>query len=63
MKTLVTTCLLILLAGGAFAGCIVAPAYPDYSYSYGYDRYPYAYPGHGYRYGHYYRYGRWYQTP
>ncbi len=67
MKRLATGFLLILLAGGVLAGCIVAPAYPDYSYSYGYDRSPYAYPyahhGYGYRYG-YYPYGRhWYQTP
>src|SRR5437762_3535858 len=55
MNTLMTTLLLILLAAGVLAGCIVAPAYPDYSYSYGYDRSPYAYPyaprGYGYRHG------------
>jgi hypothetical protein len=63
MKLLMTTVLLILLAGSALAGCVVVPAYPDYSYSYGYDRHPYAYPGPAYRYG-YYRYGRyWSQTP
>jgi hypothetical protein len=59
MKTLMTTLVLILLAGSVLAGCIIAP-YPDYSYSYGYDRYPYAYPGHPYRHG-YYRH--WSQTP
>jgi hypothetical protein len=62
MKRLVISLLLVLLACGTLAGCVVAP-YPDYSYSYGYDRYPYAYHGYGYRHG-YYGYGhRWYQTP
>jgi hypothetical protein len=60
MKTIVTTLVLIVLIAGAFAGCIVAPVYPDYSYGYGYDRYPYAYPGYGYRYRYgYYGYGRY----
>ena len=67
MKRLVTTFLLILLAGGAFAGCIVAPAYPDYSYGYGYDRSPYAYPYAPHGFGDHHRYspyGRhWYQAP
>ena len=55
------TVLLILLALTALAGCIVAPAGPDYSYGYGYghyDAYPYAspgYPHHGYYRQRYYR--------
>jgi hypothetical protein len=51
------TFLLIVLAVSALAGCVIVPAYPDYGYSYGYDRYAYsypyaypAYPGYGYRY-------------
>ncbi len=61
MKLLMTTLLLILLAGSALGGCIVA--YPDYPYSSGYDRYPYAYPGHPYRHGYYRHWNRWSQTP
>ena len=65
MKLLMTTVLLILLAAGALAGCVVVPAYPGYSYGYGYDQSPYAYPGGYYRYRHgYYPYGRhWSQAP
>lgn len=52
MKTL----LLIVLALTVLAGCVVAPAGPDYGYgySYRYDHgYPYAYPGYPYGYGYY----------
>ena len=63
MKTLMTTLLLISLAGSVLAGCVIAPAYPDYSYSYGYDRYPYAYPGHPHPHGYYRHWNPWSQTP
>jgi hypothetical protein len=64
MRTVITTLVLTLLAGGVLGGCVVAPAYPDYSYSYGYDRYPYAYPAYPYYRRGYYRHGyRWSQTP
>ena len=64
MKTL----FLIALAASMLAGCVVAPAYPDYpsGYSYG-PGYVYASPGPGYyyRYGYYYPYrrGYWRQAP
>ena len=61
MKTL----LLLALVATALAGCVVVPAYPDSTYSYGYDRhgyaYPYAYPSYGYGYYRHRYYGR--QSP
>ena len=55
------TLFLIALVIATLAGCVVAPAYPDYSYGYGHGRaytgtYVYAYPAPGY----YYPYGHRY---
>ena len=59
------TFFLIALVASTLAGCVVAPAYPDYSYGPGYV---YASPGpsYYYRHGYYYPYRRgyyWRQAP